>query len=336
MKVLLVHNHLASFIETDIDLLKSAHDVKVFCFQHRPPELAKTLPATWNAVVRSDVIVSWFGGFHAFVVGYIAKMVRKPHVIIASGYDVANIEEIGYGNMRPGMRRYIGRRAFQKASKILPVSKFAAGELRRNVGDFGDKVEIVQHGFAAGPDASSDKVSNRVVMIAGLDRGTQILKGVHVLIECARRTPEISYFLIGGSSDDSVERLRAEAPPNLTLTGFVKNANKSEWMRQAAVYAQLSRYESFGCGLAEAMLQSCIPVVTDNAALPEVAGDAGFYTRYGDVDATIHAIRHALVAPPGYGLRARERILTEFPLEKRRKKLLAAIDAIRPAKSTWT
>jgi glycosyltransferase involved in cell wall biosynthesis len=80
------------------------------------------------------------------------------------------------------------------------------------------------------------------------------------------------------------------------------------------------------------MLQGCVPVVTDCAALPEVAGDTGIYAKYGDVDSTVRAIQQALATPSDYGLRARERILSEFPLEKRRQNLLEAIQTVCMAK----
>lgn len=327
MNVLLVHNHLASFVKTDIDLFGSEHEVRARHFRHHAPQLPRALLSLWRNAAWSDVVVSWFGGFHAFVAGNMARISKRPHLIISSGYDVANMPEINYGNMRPGMRRRIGRIAFRQADMILPVSHFAASELKRNAGAHEAKVKVVPHGFYAEPAGSPASKRNQVTMIAALNRDIQVLKGVHVFVAAARLMPDTAFVLIGGATDGSLEMLRAQAPPNLTLTGYIENAYKSDWLVRSKVYAQLSRYESFGCGLAEAMLQQCVPVVTDCAALPEVAGDTGFYTKYGDVDATVRAIQQALTAPADYGLWARERILTEFPLEKRRRLLLDALQA---------
>lgn len=334
MNVLLVHNHLASFVQTDIDLLKSAHQVRVMHFQHHASALVSSIAAAKDGVGWSDVVVSWFGGFHAFFVGNIARLFKKPHIIVASGYDVADMPDIDYGNMRPGLRRPVGQSAFRQANMVLPVSRFAAGELKRNVGDLGAKVQVVHHGFCTDEESAGMTKKRRVATIAGLNRETQKLKGIQVLFDSASQMPDVEFVLVGGASDGSLDQLRAQAPPNMTLTGHVPNAHRSDWLTQSKVYAQLSRFESFGCGLAEAMIQGCVPVVTNCAALPEVAGDTGFYTRYGDVDATVRAIQQALATPPGYGARARERILTEFPLEKRRVKLLAALDAVRLLKQS--
>ena len=66
-------------------------------------------------------------------------------------------------------------------------------------------------------------------------------------------------------------------------------------------------------------------MVTIRGALPEVVGDIGYQVAYGDVSGTALAINQALAASSDEGLRARNRILTEFPLERRENALREAI-----------
>jgi len=94
------------------------------------------------------------------------------------------------------------------------------------------------------------------------------------------------------------------------------------------VYAQFSFHEAFGCSVAEAMLCNCIPVVTAGTSLPEVVGDAGFTVTHWDEKEAAEAIKKALDAPDELGEKARERILTEFPLKKREKELIKRIEGI--------
>ena len=82
-------------------------------------------------------------------------------------------------------------------------------------------------------------------------------------------------------------------------------------------------YESFGIAPAESMLCGCIPVVTNNAALPEVVGDTGFYSPYVNEKATAEVIKEALKSDKGK--EARERIENMFPLEKREERLVEII-----------
>jgi glycosyltransferase involved in cell wall biosynthesis len=67
-------------------------------------------------------------------------------------------------------------------------------------------------------------------------------------------------------------------------------------------------------------------VATDRGALPEVVGDAGTFVPYGDVEATAEAVRRALDGN-GSDVAAR-RIRDRFPLEARRNRLHAVVDAL--------
>ncbi len=80
--------------------------------------------------------------------------------------------------------------------------------------------------------------------------------------------------------------------------------------------------------LAEAMACGCVPVVTKKGALPEVVGNCGFYAEEGDLDSTVAGIRKALKAPYGAGLAARERIVREFPLERREQAISALVEKL--------
>lgn len=67
-------------------------------------------------------------------------------------------------------------------------------------------------------------------------------RGAELLLELARRLPEINFLLVGGEPQD-VERLRVQADglPNLFLTGFVPNADLPRY--QAACEALLMPYQ---------------------------------------------------------------------------------------------
>ncbi|MFC1938017.1 glycosyltransferase, partial [Chloroflexota bacterium] len=87
-----------------------------------------------------------------------------------------------------------------------------------------------------------------------------------------------------------------------------------------------SYHESFGLSLAEAMACECVPVITGNAALPELVGDTGFYVPYGDPKATAEAIKKALKSDAGK--KARERVKRLFPIESRQKALIKIIEGL--------
>jgi glycosyltransferase involved in cell wall biosynthesis len=74
------------------------------------------------------------------------------------------------------------------------------------------------------------------------------------------------------------------------------------------------------------MLAGCVPVVMNVTAMPEVVGDAGVLIESQEPAAVAEGVREALAMGPGTAARARERILTAFPMERRREGILRVVD----------
>jgi len=328
MKIFLVHNNFASYVRADFTILRTAHKVETLNFQRHPYRILQCTLKAIKTVWQSDLVLCWFGGLHALICFVIAWLFRKKRVLIASGYDVANLPEINYGNMRPGIRRLMGNLVFGLSERVLAVSNFTADELLRNTRIDPSKISVIRHGFEVPSQLLLGDRQQRVVTIGSILMPTLRLKGLLSFIECAKRMPDVEFVVIGGSPDGLVKTLQLRTPSNLIFAGYVPNAFESDLLRTAKVYAQLSRYESFGCGLAEAMLQGCIPVVTDCGALPEVVGDVGFIVPYGDIEKTVAAIRQALATSPACAHKAQQRIAHVFPLAKRQRLLLEVVEVL--------
>ena len=70
------------------------------------------------------------------------------------------------------------------------------------------------------------------------------------------------------------------------------------------------------------MLAGCVPVVMNVTAMPEVVGDAGILIGSQRPEEVADGVRLALELGPGASAAARERILTAFPMERRREGIL--------------
>src|SRR5262249_35109142 len=145
-------------------------------------------------------------------------------------------------------------------------------------------------------------------------------KGVSTFVEMSKFIPEITCDLIGKAADDSINELRARAAPNVIFHGRLADPDRDAILASAGAYAQLSYMEGFGVAVIEAMLQECVPVVTERGALPEVVGDCGIYVPYQDPAAAAAGVRQA-VGMPQLGKAARERVLSLFTMERRGKML---------------
>ncbi len=127
------------------------------------------------------------------------------------------------------------------------------------------------------------------------------------------------FVFAGKWLDDAVEQpARRGAGERRVHRLAVGRGRCSTLYRRAAVYVQASRHEGFGLAVAEAMLAGCVPVVMNVTAMPEVVGDAGVLIESQEPDAVAAGIRRALELGPDAARRARERILTSFPMESRR------------------
>ena len=159
-----------------------------------------------------------------------------------------------------------------------------------------------------------------------MDRTTLVQKGQLPFVEAARELPETRFVLAGGWLDDAVEELRRRASPNVELTGWLSDEELLDAYRRATVYVQASRHEGFGLAVAEAMLGGCVPVVMNVTAMPEVVGDAGVLVEAQRPEDVAHGVRRALELGPAASARARERILTSFPMERRRDGILQVVE----------
>ena len=125
-----------------------------------------------------------------------------------------------------------------------------------------------------------------VITVSGINENTVKRKGLENFVISARYLTDVNFVVIGKWMDNSIQHLKSIAPPNVDFTGLVSDDELIQWYQKANVYCQLSRYESFGMAPAEAMCCECTPVVTNNAAFPEVVGDTGYYVPYDNPEAT--------------------------------------------------
>ena len=179
--------------------------------------------------------------------------------------------------------------------------------------------------FGGLPDKPAEAAA---LTVGNVDRPNLERKGLRAFAQAAAELPEVEFAFVGRCVDDAVEELRARAPANLRLTGWVADEELLDLYRRATVYVQASRHEGFGVAVAEAMLAGCVPVVTRAGALPEVVGDVGVRIERPEPEEIAEAVRAALAAAPEERARARARILERFPLEARRDGLVAVIERL--------
>lgn len=323
-RILVPHVVISSFIRSDIEILRQEHDVTlVDC---------STIPRMFRALLavpRVDIIFCWFGSLRFLPLVILGRLWGKRIVIVAGGYDVANVPTIGYGNMAHPISRSLGRRLFRLAHTVIAVSQFSCREAINNAGVSPQKIATIPLGFD--PESEhrlADVPKQDLVVTLGVGNVSSIRrKGILTVAELSRRLPDVSFVIAGRCDDEALALLRTAAGKNVTFSGELSDSERRALFARAKVYMQPSLHEAFGCSVAEAMLQDCIPIVSPAGALPEVVGTAGLYVSAHDCDGLGVAVRKVLAGEHPSAVSPRERIVSEFGRDKRRTALLSLLNS---------
>lgn len=322
-KILFIHNGLQRFVRIDRDLLSEKHYVVEIDFNWAPIQLSMVL----KEFFRCEIVFGWFASHHTFLPVILGKLFGKKTVVCASDYDLANEPEWNYGSMRGGIRKFVNNFIFRTADTIIVPSIFSQTlalnntVLKKNE----DKIRVIPHGlpFQPAPDIQKEQ---SVVTVGSVNQETLWRKGIGTFVEMGKYIPEIPCNVVGKLEVNDQKDLVNRASPNVIFHGFLPDLKRDQLLRSSGAYAQLSYMEGFGLSLAEAMLQRCVPVVTNRGALPEVVGDCGIYAPLNDPRAAADAVREGL-SQPHLGRLARERILDLFPLKKRKEAIYQLLNS---------
>jgi glycosyltransferase involved in cell wall biosynthesis len=321
-RLLYVHNSKASFVAVDREILAERYDVEDLYQPGRWPNPF----AVMRGVLRADVVFGWWASWHTFFPITLAWLLRKPAVLIVGGFDTANMPDIGYGYQQGGLRRVASRWIMRRAGRLVTNSQYSLSEIERNTPIPPSRVRVIHHGVPDPFGEPPGEKEREALTVGAVNRATLVQKGQIPFVEAAKRLPEVRFTFAGKWLDDSVDQLRERAGDNVDFTGWLSDDDLQAAYRRAAVYVQASRHEGFGLAVAEAMLAGCVPVVMNVTAMPEVVGDAGVLIDSQAPEAVADGVRRALELGPDAAARARERILTEFPMVRRRDGILSVVE----------
>ncbi len=294
----------SSFIQADIALLRDVADVVEVEYQS-PLDIPKAI----LGLLRCDGTFLWFASVRYLPLAIAAKMLGKRILIVCGGYDVAADYALGYGNMRAGWRRALGKLLVHMADDLLAMSEFARYEALRNADADKAKLSVVPLAVAPTPERNPRPARQAQVCTIGVINELSLL-------------PDIPFVVAGEITEGARAALIAWGGPNLRILGRLTESDRQALFQSSAVYVQLSRHEAFGVAVAEAMLEDCTPFLSDVGSLREVGGDSAVFVSKDAADEAIaNELRRILVSPPRFRTTPRQRILTVFSPERRRSAL---------------
>ncbi len=266
----------------------------------------------------------WFADYHSFLPVFLAKILKKKSILILGGYDVTYIPELNYGSYSNPVRKLCTSFSIKYANYVLAVESSLIDEAKSRVKKTYGKFLYVPTGFDPQKWTCNQKKEN-LIMTVGICNSMQRLKlkGLDLFIEIANLLPEYNFLIIGMNSK-FLKLL--EIPSNLKTRDYVSFKELLNYYSRAKVYAQLSLREGFPSVVCEAMLCECIPLGTRINGIITAIGNTGYILKNRDAKGGADLIRKAINSPRELGKMARERIQTNFSIERREKSLYALLE----------
>ncbi|MHC1709834.1 MAG: glycosyltransferase family 4 protein [Methanomassiliicoccales archaeon] len=320
-RVLFIGHRESTFCVNDENILSTRFEVDRLHVPAVGRKMLVVLPFTiFRRLRKADLVYVWFGSIPAAMAVFVAKLLGKPSIIVAGGYDVANDPALNYGLLNKRFLRFFPIYAFNRCDKVLAVSEFTRKEALCIVKD-ADKIDVVPNGI----DTTRFRLTGEgersaVATVGNVNRRTWVVKGFNNFIEVVKRTPDQHFILVGKVDPE----LLPVVPENLELAGYKSGDDLVAIYNRSKYYLQLSYRESFGVAVIESMACGCIPVVTDRGGLPEAVGDAGVTVAFGQWDKVVEAIGKDY--DPAQGAKARERVVGLYDNKVREKMVLDAVE----------
>lgn len=329
--ILFVYTGLSSFVQNDLDILSSVHSVDNYHFKPVRGLLRNALEAARQFFYllvfgwKYDLVYCWFADYHSFLPVLFARVFRKRSVVVIGGYDVCRIRTLNYGAFCSPFRGWFSAGSMKLASVLAPVSEYV--ERKVKVIAPKAKTKMIYNCVSLKNRKRQTQPKNDSVLTVGLinTERTFYLKGIDTYIETARLLPGIRFDIVG-IDQEKLEHKLGNLPVNLKLYNRVGPEDLADFYQRSKIYCQLSRSESFGVSIAEAMSFGCFPVVTNEGGMPEVVGSEGAIVPR-DPQFIANLIKNRLLKDGGPGEEEiRMHIHSYFSVQQRALSILSLVD----------
>ena len=333
----------STFVEKDTSILSNFYNVKIFNFKFGkkwkiPFQIFEQFFFLLKHIPNTKIVFIQLAGFHSLLPILFSKLAGKKSVVIASGTDCHSFPSIGYGNYQ---RKFLGKAtswSLKNCTMILPKHKslwqckytYDKNDFpEQGIAFFNKGIRTpyicIENGYTGDRfKATTGKLPNSFITVAGLLSRTsqQKLKGIDLIMDVASKFPLFTFTIVG--ADKSIFPVASE---NIQFIPNTPNEKLPSILSEHEYYLQLSMAEGFPNALCEAMLCECIPIGSEVFSIPEIISDTGFILKERSVVA-LEKLLHSLQLNKNedYGKKARERILTNYTLEKRKLKFREVID----------
>lgn len=329
-KILFIYANYSGFVKTDNEILSSEFDVTQYHFIPSTGMFAIFLQLFRQFVfllfnIRSfDVVYIWFADLHSFLPVLLAKLTCRKCFLVIGGYDVCRIPSLHYGVFCSKLRGFAAVYSMKNSTLNLPVSNYVARKVKAITRK--DNFKTIYNCVNIKIPDPIIKIARTLVLTVGqIDTERSfLLKGIDTFVEVARLLPGIP-FCIAGFDQKKLAHLQRNFPGNIEVLGNIGHDQLPNLYLHTKIYCQLSRSESFGVALAEAIYLGCFPVVTNEGGMPEVVKNKEYIVKRESLlisEKIKNLFINSETIEPG---KQKKGIWNDFPYEKRAKIIINEI-----------
>jgi glycosyltransferase involved in cell wall biosynthesis len=304
MRITFVGPLVSTFVKNDLDILSRCHSVHAL-----DVNLGKGIPGALRlgllhiriliSMFHSDALFFWFADYHSLIPSLLARIMGKSVFIVAGGFDITYIPELGIGARTRPIRWFAVRNSFKLASHIFTVSNDTARDLDSALPSHPQSTMIYNAVDCSVYAFSSKDRKDVALTVSQADSIAEFKrKGIDTFLRIAGEMGDLQFHIVGIRGEALAEARRIATTLNNVriIPGRAPLGQVIEEFQQSGAYCQFSIEERFGVSVAEAMSCGCIPVVTPVNAVLEVVGDAGIVVPHTDIAAMVAGVRLALTA----------------------------------------
>ncbi len=323
-KILFIYQKEWSFVRTDLEILSAKYHLTRYQFKpvkgliRTAFEMLKQILFLLFNIWKFDSVFIWFADYHSFLPVLFAKLTGKRSYVVIGGYDICRIKSLNYGVFITKFRGFFASQSMKMCTCNLTVSNYVDRKVKWIFPKA--KTQLIYNSVRLANDVTEGKKKDIILTVGQIDNiQTFLRKGIDTFIEVAKLLPEYK-FIVVGIDPGKFQHYLSNISDNIIFYQRVQQNELIKFYADAKIYAQFSRMDTFCLTLAEAMLFECIPVITNEGGMPEVAGTTGAIVKR-DSDLISKVIRNKIVMCNS-SKNAKDRIHENFTIDIREKKIL--------------
>lgn len=184
---------------------------------------------------------------------------------------------------------------YRRCDLIVCISEFTRNEFLAWSGMPGDRVIVVPNAVEPGFAGLAEPIltPRPFFFYAGNRRA---YKNVPLMVECFFKAglhlEGYDFYLTGACSEDLISIARRAGGENhLHFLGFLQDQALVAYYKSATAVCFLSSYEGFGLPILEAMACEVPLILSNETALPEVAGEAALYVNPQESESVVQGFK---------------------------------------------